>query len=317
MIDSPFSIRLNGISASLGGWFGFSTSSEYLDKAYSQQSTRSNNEPITTFNDALDWYQNYYLHPDPENFLTAITILLGKESHLFVHQQLQSVRADRDMKSIARLQSIQSFYYLPLIGFMATIIKQHPDKAQQWYNQLMSNPEMTQKYQSTFGELDIAMLVNLAFCLNDDDQSKKIKEQIVTKSLKQRSESELTPENFKSSLENLNSWVNSQKTSMPSYPLLLIGEYFAVGDSNIVKRICAIWRKSLDSLEKMGSSSTATANTANNINKRLEFEYREMIIVELNQAIRLLCKDQKAIKILKEEMSHHVKSKEERNKQYQ
>ncbi|EFA79890.1 hypothetical protein PPL_06710 [Heterostelium album PN500] len=58
----------------------------------------------------------------------------------------------------------------------------------------------------------------------------------------------------------------------------------------------------------MALNTTPQVNTANNLNKKLEFQQREMIIDELSQAIRLLSKDQKAHKILKEELDHHLQS---------
>ncbi|EAL61956.1 hypothetical protein DDB_G0291051 [Dictyostelium discoideum AX4] len=66
----------------------------------------------------------------------------------------------------------------------------------------------------------------------------------------------------------------------------------------------------------MGIQNTEQANTQNNVSKRLEFQNRELIIEQLNQAIRLLSKDQRALNVLKTEVEHQIKEKEERIKQY-
>ncbi|KAF2071344.1 hypothetical protein CYY_007342 [Polysphondylium violaceum] len=296
-------------SLSLGGLFGWKKEEE---NPYSNI-PKTTVGPIETFEDALHWYQTYYLHPNPEQFLKAMIMLLGDESKTFVRQQLNNVRAESDMKSIARISTIQSFYYLPLVGFMAQIFTDHPEQVQQWYTALSTNEEIKTPWKSSLGDLDATMLLTLAVCMTDNEQARKIQQSIVQSYTKPGE----TAEQIEEHVDNLKKWAYQQTKSTVSLPLVLIGQYFANGKEDVVKNVARLWRSSLDSLENMViQNADKNANITNNVVKKLEFENRELIIDQLNQAIRLLTKDNRALNILKEEMDHQKKARQEREQFY-
>ncbi|GAM16926.1 hypothetical protein SAMD00019534_001010 [Acytostelium subglobosum LB1] len=292
---------------SIGSLFGWSKKED--DDAMLLPSKRKSKEPVTDFEGAMEWYQTYYQLPDLDNFVAAMSLLLGKESQMYLKAQLASVKNDKDMQTIAKMQTIQSFYYIPMVGFMAELFKQNPAKMQEWYDALMSREDITTPWKSTLGNLDPAMLLALAVSLVEGPQSDLIQQSIVKRSLGKDSDNETK---INEGLTALKTWSKKQKESLPTYPLLMIGEYLCTGDEQIVKKIVSMWRRSLDSLEKMGMSTTVVSNTSNDINRKLEFQQREMIIDELSQAIRLLFKDAKAKRILNEELDHHLKSRDDK-----
>ncbi|EGC28945.1 hypothetical protein DICPUDRAFT_84997 [Dictyostelium purpureum] len=298
------------LSFSISGLFGFNKKEE--KNPYEHLVTREKGKPIETLDDALEWYTSYYLQPEPEQFIAAMKLLLGSQSKLFVRQQLNNIKEENEMRSIARISTIQSFYYLPLVGFMIEMFKQNPQNVEKWYKELTSDKDISTPWKSALGDLDAIMLINLAISLTDIPQTQAIEQRIVSQFYTPKDKEE--DKKFK--LTQFKNWAASQKKSTQSLPLILIGEYFASGKEDTIKKIVSIWRNALDNLEVMGLQSTPGANTTNNVAKRLEFENRELIIDQLSQAIRLLVKDKRAIEVLKSEISHQIKQKEERIKQY-
>ncbi|KAN0037880.1 hypothetical protein ACTA71_000051 [Dictyostelium dimigraforme] len=301
-------------SFSFGGIFNYFGKQQQKEEEnpYGNISNRTIGKNIETFEEALDWYTRYYINPEPEQFLIAMKLLLGKQSKIFVRQQLNNIKENSDMKSIARISTVQSFYYLPLVGFMIEMFKQNPKQVEKWYKELTSDPEISTPIKSGLGDLDAIMLINLAVLLADTPTTNQLEAKILSNYFTNKD----TEESKKLKAQKFKSWALAQKKSISSLPLILIGEYFASGKEDLVKQVSSVWRNSLDSLEVMGIQNTEQANTQNNVAKRLEFQNRELIIDQLNQAIRLLSKDQRASSILKTEIEHQIKEKDERIKQY-
>ncbi|KAM9994719.1 hypothetical protein ACTFIY_000902 [Dictyostelium cf. discoideum] len=302
-------------SFSIGGifnYFGNNKKKEEIENPYGNISNRIIGKNIETFEEALDWYTRYYIQPEPEQFLVAMKLLLGKQSKTFVRQQLNNIKEESDMKSIARISTIQSFYYLPLVGFMIEMFRENPKQVDKWYKELTSDKEISTPIKSGLGDLDAVMLINLAVLLAETPTTIALESKILSNYYNDKD----TPESKKLKAEKFKGWAVAQKKSISSLPLILIGEYFASGKEDLVKQVSSIWRSSLDNLEVMGIQNTEQANTQNNVAKRLEFQNRELIIEQLNQAIRLLSKDPRALNVLKTEVEHQIKEKEERIKQY-
>ncbi|EAL61859.1 hypothetical protein DDB_G0291151 [Dictyostelium discoideum AX4] len=303
-----YSFSIGGIFNSLGN----NNKNEEIENPYGNISNRIIGKNIETFEEALDWYTRYYIQPEPEQFLVAMKLLLGKQSKTFVRQQLNNIKEESDMKSIARISTIQSFYYLPLVGFMIEMFRQNPKQVEKWYKELTSDKEISTPIKSGLGDLDAVMLINLAVLLAETPTTIALESKILSNYYNDKD----TAESKKLKAEKFKGWAVAQKKSISSLPLILIGEYFASGKEDLVKQVSSIWRSSLDNLEVMGIQNTEQANTQNNVAKRLEFQNRELIIEQLNQAIRLLSKDQRALNVLKTEVEHQIKEKEERIKQY-
>ncbi|KAM9970959.1 hypothetical protein ACTFIR_002824 [Dictyostelium discoideum] len=303
-------------SFSIGGVFNYfgnnNKKEEEFENPYGNISNRVIGKNIETFEEALDWYTRYYIQPEPEQFLAAMKLLLGKQSKIFVRQQLNNIKEESDMKSIARISTIQSFYYLPLVGFMIEMFRQNPKQVDKWYKELTGDKEISTPIKSGLGDLDAVMLINLAVLLAETPTTIALESKILSNYYNDKD----TAESKKLKAEKFKGWAVAQKKSISSLPLILIGEYFASGKEDLVKQVSSIWRSSLDNLEVMGIQNTEQANTQNNVAKRLEFQNRELIIEQLNQAIRLLSKDSRALNLLKTEVEHQIKEKEERIKQY-
>ncbi|KAN0023575.1 hypothetical protein ACTFIV_007962 [Dictyostelium citrinum] len=301
-------------SFSIGGIFNYfgNNKKQEEENPYSNISNRIIGKNIESFEEALDWYTRYYNHPEPEQFLVAMKLLLGKQSKTFVRQQLNNIKEESDMKSIARISTIQSFYYLPLVGFMIEMFRQNPKQVEKWYKELTTDKEISTPIKSGLGDLDAVMLINLAVLLAETPTTIALEAKILSNYYNEKD----TAESKKLKADKFKGWAVAQKKSISSLPLILIGEYFASGKEDLVKQVSSIWRNSLDNLEVMGIQNTQQANTQNNVAKRLEFQNRELIIEQLNQAIRLLSKDPRACSILKTEVEHQIKQKEERIKQY-
>ncbi|KAM9957167.1 hypothetical protein ACTFIW_008907 [Dictyostelium discoideum] len=303
-------------SFSIGGVFNYfgnnNKKEEEFENPYGNISNRVIGKNIETFEEALDWYTRYYIQPEPEQFLAAMKLLLGKQSKTFVRQQLNNIKEESDMKSIARISTIQSFYYLPLVGFMIEMFRQNPKQVDKWYKELTGDKEISTPIKSGLGDLDAVMLINLAVLLAETPTTIALESKILSNYYNDKD----TAESKKLKAEKFKGWAVAQKKSISSLPLILIGEYFASGKEDLVKQVSSIWRSSLDNLEVMGIQNTEQANTQNNVAKRLEFQNRELIIEQLNQAIRLLSKDSRALNLLKTEVEHQIKEKEERIKQY-
>ncbi|KAK5579932.1 hypothetical protein RB653_009621 [Dictyostelium firmibasis] len=301
-------------SFSIGGIFNYfgKKQQEEIENPYGNISNRVIGKKIESFEEALDWYTRYYCYPEPEQFLVAMKLLLGKQSKIFVRQQLNNIKEESDMKSIARISTVQSFYYLPLVGFMIEMFKQNPTQVDRWYKELTTDTEISTPIKSGLGDLDAVMLINLAVVLAETPTTNTLTEKILSNYCNEKD----TVESKKQKAEKFKAWAQAQKKSISSLPLILIGEYFASGKEDLVKQVSSIWRNSLDGLEVMGIQNTQQANTQNNVAKRLEFQNRELVIEQLNQAIRLLSKDPRACSILKTEVEHQIKQKEERIKQY-
>ncbi|EGG18748.1 hypothetical protein DFA_02487 [Cavenderia fasciculata] len=296
------------LSFSIGSWFGWGQQQrDDQDDAMTKSKKRFPKQKVTNFEDAMEWYQTFYQHQDIEYFLDAMTLLLGKESQAYIKTQLSHIKHNKDLKTVARIQTIQSFYYLPMVGFMVEMMKLYPEKVEGWYDHLMSQPDITTPWKSVLGNLDPSMLITLAVSLVGNENAKKIQKRIVVSNLEKSKTTNADEKTIQENIKHLDAWATNQKESLPTFPLLLIGQYLCTGDEAIVRRIVEMWRKALMHLEKSTLSNTSASNITNDINKKMEFEQRDMIIDELSQAIRLLSKDQKAHQLLKDELSHHLK----------
>ncbi|KYR01766.1 hypothetical protein DLAC_01778 [Tieghemostelium lacteum] len=287
-------------------FFGLFGGKKEEENPYAKESGRVKGSKINSHEDALDWYQRYYQHRDPDQFIQGIILLLGSESKEFILSQLRHIRVDKDFKTISHIQIIQSFYYLPLVGFISEVFRQNPQKVAQWYQELSTNDQIKTPWKSTFGELDPMMLLNLAVSITNIPETKQIERQIVLHSLQSLSPKPVTEEELTDNLSNLSKWAKNQTSSISTLPLILIGEYFANGNEENVKKISNVWKNALTGLERLMVEPEKNSN--DKVKKQLDIQQMEILIDELNQAIRLLIKDKKASEILNIQLSTYIKS---------
>ncbi|GAM22154.1 hypothetical protein SAMD00019534_053290 [Acytostelium subglobosum LB1] len=285
--QSTSNVRSLLYAFSLGSLFGWKYSHDEQLEALPER--RKNKQPIVDFDGALEWYQTYYILPDQDNFVQAIALLIGKESHNYLKQQLtapSSSKSGGDNHNV-RIQTIQSFYYFPMVGFMAEMFRQNPTKVKTWYDALMSREDITTPWRaSSLGSLDPSMLLALAVSMAGSQECLQIQEAYVRNTLGKGA----SDERVKQGVDSLRRWSEMQSDQLPTYPLIRIGEYFCTGKESIIEDIASTWRTSLQ-------------HTNDNNQQQ---QNRDMIINELNHAIKLLAKDAKATKILQDELTYHL-----------